>query len=44
MIFFAKALLNHLVERETYHVMIGRYRNPDMPTVRRFVRSDIKPI
>ncbi len=44
MSFFAKVLLNLLVKRATFQVMIGRYRNPEMPTAGRFVRGDIEPI
>lgn len=42
--FFTKLLLNYLIKRATFHVMIGRYRYPDKPTLGRYVRSDIEPL
>ena len=44
MSFLTRALLNHLIKRATYYVLIGRYRNPDIPTSGRIVREDIAPI
>jgi len=44
MSFFGKTLLDHFFKRAIRHAMIGRYRNPDMPTAGRFVRSDAAPI
>lgn len=42
--FFTRTLLNYLIKRATFHVMIGRYRDPDRPTMGRFMRSDIEPL
>jgi len=42
MYFFTRTLLNYIVSRATYHVVIGRYRDPDRPIKGRFVRSDVE--
>jgi len=40
----AKALLDYLFKRAIRRAMIGRYRDPDMPSAGRFVRSDATPV
>jgi len=32
------------MKRSVYHVMIGRYRDPENPELGRYVKADIKPI
>jgi len=41
---FSRTLLNYLVRRATCRVVIGRYRDPEIQTKGRFVRSDVEPL
>jgi len=44
MIFSTRMLLHFLIKRATFHVMIGRYRDPTKPKLGRFVRSDVETL
>lgn len=39
-----KSLSKYLFRRAAYRIMIGRYRDPQMPALGRFTRQDIKPV